>query len=177
MKNRMRIIGFLALLPSGFSAVPQSCAAQTILLQGVVGANCTISVTPNASALTLPLTVTSAQHVQVGTVLQNCNKKTGYTLTVASANCATAPIGAKVIDPVSTAILPYSVEFDNPTTGGSLAIVTSLLGNTCTNIIGRTVASALIAAETSSVYVNYTGSALLAAGTYQDTLTITLNLN
>ncbi len=177
MKNKIHIIGFASLLTAGFGAAPQSCAAQTILLQGVVTANCTISVTPNASALTLPLSISSAQRILVGAVLQNCNKKTGYTLTVASVNCATVPIGAKVIDPVSSAILPYSVEFVNPTTGGSLASVTSLLGNTCTNIIGRTVAGALISAETSSIYVNYTGSTLLAAGTYQDTLTVTLNLN
>jgi len=143
----------------------------------VVTANCSIAITDESAALTLPLAVTGAQRIKVGTILQNCNKKTGYSLTVASANCATLPAGAKVLDTVSAGVVAYSVEFNNPTTGGSLAIVPSLLANTCAAVSGRTVAGALIVAENSTVYVNYTGSLLLAAGTYNDTLTITMNLN
>ena len=44
-------------------------------------------------------------------------------------------------------------------------------------LLGFTVASALIVSENSTVYVNYTGAPLLAAGTYSDTLTVTMNLN
>ena len=178
MKIRTIKSGVIYLLALGAVSAPGIClgADQTILLQGVVAANCSIVVTADPGASALPLTVAGTQRIKVGTVLQNCNKKTGFTLQVQSASCATLPVGAKVIDPVSGESLPYSVEFNNPATGGSLAIVPNLLATVCTAAVGREVISAKVVSETSSVYVNYTGAPLLAAGTYQDTLTITLNL-
>jgi len=151
-------------------------AANDILLQGTVAQNCTIDVTAAAAASNLPLTTAGAQRVQVGAVQQSCNKKVGYTLAVTSATCATAPAGAKVADSVSGEFLAYSGEFANPTTGGSQASVTGLLATTCTGQVGRDVTSAKIVGESSTVFVNFTGDAGLAAGTYQDTLTITMNV-
>lgn len=151
-------------------------AANTILLRGTVAQNCTVDVTTLGAASTLPLTTSGAQRVQVGTVLQSCNKKTGYTLIVESQNCATAPTGAKVIDAVSTESLVFSGEFANPTTGGSAASVTNLMSASCTGQIARDVTNAKVTSETSAVYVNFTGDAALAAGTYTDTLTITMNV-
>jgi len=178
MKNKTTVIGVLALLGLSFIAGPVNSLAvdQGILLQGVVSAKCSIVVTADPGASALPLDITGAQRVKVGTVLQNCNKLTGFTLKVESATCATLPVGAKVLDPVSGESLRYTVEFNNPTTGGSQAIVASLLGTACQAAVGREVTSAKIVSETSSVFVNYTGSLLMAAGTYQDTLTVTLNL-
>ncbi|MEQ8817556.1 MAG: hypothetical protein RLO51_22520 [Thalassobaculum sp.] len=159
---------------------PDGCdicqAANDILLQGSVAQNCTVDVTTEAAAGSLPLTTAGAQRVQVGTVLQNCNKKVGYTLAVTSANCAAAPTGAKVVDSVSTEYLAYSGEFANPTTGGSTASVTGLLASACAGQTGRDVTNAKIISETSTVFVNFTGNTGLAAGTYQDTLTITMNV-
>lgn len=164
----------------GLLLYPDGCeicqAANDILLQGTVAQNCTVDVTATAGATTLPLTTAGAQRVQVGSVLQNCNKKLGYTLAVTSASCATAPAGAKVVDSVSGEYLAYSGEFANPTTGGSTASVTGLLASACAGQTGRDVTNAKITAETSTVYINFTGSADLAAGTYQDTLTITMNV-
>lgn len=152
-------------------------AANQILLQGTVPQNCTISVTANSNASNLPLTTTGNQHVLVGTVLQSCNKKNGYTLVVTSANCASpAPTGAKVYDTVSGDYLPYSAEFTNPTTGGSAADVPGLLASSCSGQNGRDVTNAKVSSETSSVYVNFAGSSTLSAATYQDTLTITMNV-
>ena len=151
-------------------------AANTIVLQGTVAQNCSVEVTVNAGAGSLPLSSAGAQRVAVGTVLQNCNKKTGYTLEVTSQNCSGAPTGAKVVDPVSTEYLAYSGEFQNPTTGGSQASVTGLLAAACGGQYGRNVTDAKVSGETSTVYVNFTGSETLSAGTYQDTLTITMNV-
>jgi hypothetical protein len=152
-------------------------AANQILLQGTVAQNCTINVTANPSASNLPLTASGAQHVTVGTVLQSCNKKNGYTLVVTSANCASpVPTGAKVYDSVSGDYLSYSAEFTNPTTGGSASDVTGLLGSACSGQNGRDVTNAKISNETSTVYVNFTGSSTLSAATYTDTLTITMNV-
>lgn len=164
----------------GMLFYPDGCeicqAANDILLQGTVAQNCTVDVTTLAAAGNLPLTTAGAQRVQVGSVLQNCNKKVGYTLVVSSATCATAPTGAKISDPVSGETLAYSGEFANPTTGGSTASVTGLLASSCDTQIGRDVTNAKITAETSTVFVNFTGNAALAAGTYQDTLTVTMNV-
>jgi hypothetical protein len=179
MKRTKRSVGLFAFVIAGITAVPAICAAQNqILLQGVVGAQCSIVVASLPAASALPLTSAGAQRIQVGTVVQNCNKKTGYTLTVTSANCATpTPAGAKVYDTVSLGVVPYSAEFGNPTTGGSLATVTGLLASSCSAATGRSVTGALVVNETSTVWVNYTGSALLAAGTYLDTLTLVMNVN
>ena len=179
MKSLTRVVGLFAFLALGLIAGPGICLGQNqIALQGVVAAQCSIVVTPLGAASALPLTTVGSQHVQVGTVLQNCNKKTGYNLVVTSANCATpTPVGAKVYDATSLGILQYSAEFDNPTTGGSLAAATGLLASACSAAVGRSVVSALIVNETSTVWVNFTGSALLAAGTYLDTLTIVMNIN
>lgn len=151
-------------------------AANQILLQGTVPQNCTISVTPDSNASSLPLTSAGNQHIRVGTVLQSCNKKNGYTLVVSSANCASPPAGGKVSDPVSGDYLRYSAEFTNPTTGGSAADVTGLLASACAGQNARDVTNAKIASETSTVYVNFTGSSTLSAATYTDTLTITMNV-
>lgn len=158
-------------------AVPRPVqAASQIYLQGVVAANCTIVVTAYTAASALPLSSVTPQRILVGSIVQNCNKPSGYTLVVGSANCPAATPGAKVTDAVSGESVPYSVEFNNPTTGGSRAVVAGLLASTCLAAIGRDVLNSKIVNEASSVFVNYTGSVLLAAGTYQDTLTITLNL-
>lgn len=151
-------------------------AANQILLLGTVAHNCTVDVTPNPNATNLPLTTPGSQHVLVGTALQNCNKKAGYTLVVSSMNCATTPAGGKVIDSVSGDYLKYSTEFINPTTGGSSPDVSGLLASACTNQNARDVINAKITGETSSVYINFTGTPGLTAATYQDTLIITMNI-
>lgn len=157
---------------------PASGHAQSqITLTGSVAQNCTLSASASAGASTLNIS-DGAQHVQVGTVLQNCNKKAGYTVVVTSANCGTAPTGAKLVGTGATPdTLAYSVESDNPTTGGSSATVTGLLASVCTSQNARAVTGAKISAENSTIYVNYTGNSGLAADTYTDTLTFTMNVN
>ena len=179
MKNKTRIVSVAALFASVLIADPLACLGQNqILLSGVVAAQCSIVTTALPAASALPLTASGAQRIEVGTILENCNKKTGYTLTVTSANCATPlPAGAKVYDSVSTNMVTYSVEFDNPVIGGSAATVTGLLATACSPAVGMSVASALVVNQTSNLYVNYTGAPLTAAGTYTDTLTIAMNVN
>lgn len=151
-------------------------AATTVLLQGAIAQNCTLSVSTVAGASSLPLTTTGAQHVQVGTAEQTCNKKVGYTLTITSLNCASGSAGAKVIDPASNEVLRYTAEFTNPTAGGSQASVTNLLQSACTGQVARDVSNWKALNESSSIFVNFTGDGALAAGTYQDTLTVTMNV-
>lgn len=171
-------IGF-ALLALGAAFAPSLASAQqtgSIGLAGSIGQNCTISVTSTSEAATLDLS--TSQRVRVGAIVQNCNKKAGYRITVDSDNCATGTAGAKLIGTGSSPEnLRYSGEFNNPTTGSSQAVVTGLLSTACTGdtfILGRSVTNAKITDETSNVYVNYTGDPALGADTYSDVLRITM---
>lgn len=166
------VIG-VALTRSGYDVFE---AANTILLQGTVSHNCTINVVAGTGAGNLPLTAAGAQRVQVGTVVQSCNKSVGYTLEVASQNCGAQPTGAKIINPATNEYLAYGVEFTNPATGNSQTAVTGLLTQACSGQFGRDVSGSRIASETSTVFVNFNGNSNLSAGTYQDVLTITMNV-
>ena len=160
------------------SVAVRSQQTGSITLRGSMAAHCQIAVTPTASATNLDLE-NGVIRVEIGTVLQNCNKKDGYTLTVASNNCATGTAGAKLIGLTQGEVLPYSVEFSNPATGGSQTTVSNLLSSACsgaTVITGRDVTAAKIKDETSHVFVNYTGNADSAADTYEDTLVITMTV-
>ncbi|MHB1204666.1 MAG: hypothetical protein ACYCZX_03785 [Rhodospirillaceae bacterium] len=168
------VIGAAAAIAFAWTAAQ---GASQIILNGSVSQNCAINVTPDAGASTLDLTTSGARRVQVGAVSQTCNKKAGYSLAVTSANCAAAPAGAKLTGSTAGATLAYSVESNNPTTGGSSAIVTGLLATACTGQNARVVSNAKINGENSTLFVNYTGDGGLSADTYQDTLTLTMNVN
>ena len=170
--------GFTACATLLLSVAVRSQQSGSITLRGSMAAHCQISVTPTGSATNLELG-DGVFRVEVGTVLQNCNKKDGYTLTVASNNCTTGTAGAKLIGLTHGEVLPYSVEFSNPATGGSQTTVQNLLSSACagaTVITGRDVANAKIKDETSHIFVNYTGNADLAADTYEDTVIITMTV-
>lgn len=148
----------------------------TITLTGTIAQQCSVVVAATASALNLDLSAGS-KRVEVGTGQQSCNKKAGYSIRVSSANCASGAAGAKLVGSAAGETLRYSVEFGNPTTGGSQATVTNLLSSACTGtsvITGRDVTNAKVSNEISHVFVNYTGDSALAADTYSDTLTITM---
>lgn len=167
----------------GLAAVPyliRECdvceAATSIFLSGVVAGKCTINVAANAAAVVLPVDVSGAQRIQVGSVLQDCNGTRSYAISVTSWNCALAPTGAKLIADDSPDVVPYSVEFNNPTSGGSQAVVTDLMASGCTGQIARSVTSHNVSSQTSTVFVNFTGIPELTAGTYEDVVTIAITM-
>lgn len=150
--------------------------AGTITLIGTVSQQCNLLVTAAPVASNLDLS-SGNKRIQIGSVVQNCNKRAGYTLHVQSQNCAGGTPGAKLIGTIYGESLRYSVEFNNPTTGGSQATVTGLLADACSGaaaVIGRNVTNSQIKEETSFVFVNYSGNSQLAADSYTDTITITL---
>jgi hypothetical protein len=143
---------------------PTCVQAQNINLAANVVGNCGITVNPDPLAVSLDITGGSG-HVQVGTVDQYCNRKQGYTLTVTSNRCSS---GALLLGATQGESLHYSVEFDNPTD-----TQTGLLASTCTAALGRDVTDK-VNNETSTIFVNYTPNALIAADSYDDTLVITM---
>ncbi len=165
-----------------FLAPPLATAQQTgnIPLSGTMAQNCTITVTATALASALSLS-DGAKHALIGHIIQNCNKKAGYQITIDSDNCGTGTPGAKLIGLATTPeSLNYSVEFNNPTTGGSTATVTDLLSTACTGdtyVLGRATSGEKISNESTAVYANYSGDSLLAADSYTDTLRITMMVN
>ncbi len=173
-----RNIGFaptvaLVMVGLAFFASDPVTAATQILLSGSIAQKCSIAVAASAEAAALMLD-DGVQHVVIGTVLQDCNGRRGYTLEVFSTNCLAAPVGAKLLTAGSTQGIGYSVEARNPTNGGSASVVTGLLANTCTGQIARDVTHALIKDEISTLYINYTGIAGLDAGVYQDVVTVAI---
>ncbi|MBM3536043.1 MAG: hypothetical protein FJX60_23780 [Alphaproteobacteria bacterium] len=154
------------------------CEASTsILLSGVIPGKCTIDVNSSSRAGDLPIASPGPHRVQIGSVTQNCNGRRSYALSISSANCTQSPTGGKLIEPGSGSYLPYSGEFNNPTTGGSAPVVTGLLESSCIAQIGRRVEQGVIANEVSAVYVNFIASETMASGTYQDTVTISIATN
>jgi hypothetical protein len=176
-KVSLRTLRLIALASALIAAPFTAAQAQTTIpLSGTAGAICTIAVSPDTTpghSTSLPITAAGAQTVSVGTVLQSCNLVAGYTLTVASSNCAAVPVGAKLVESVSSSNLPFSVNATNPGTGGSVN-VTGLLGSACLAQLARDVTGAAVTGENSTISVVFTGSATLFPGTYADTLTFTM---
>lgn len=150
--------------------------AQTgdITMRGTVTPNCNITVTTASGATSLPVSVDGAQTPTLGTVTQSCNKRVGYTLTVASDNC-TAGEGARLNETVSGEYLAYTVSFDNPATGGSSDLSGLLAPANCANQTGRNVTNYKVSTpEDSTITGSFTGNSTLEPGTYQDRLVITM---
>jgi spore coat protein U-like protein len=147
------------------------------LTTGADAAHCSLIFNAAPLAMLLPITAVTPQRIQVGTLIQDCSGNASFSLVVASGNCPHSPTGAKLMDPITLEFVRYSVEFDNPTTGGSLPIITGLLAAACSGADGRDVIKAKISNESSAIFLNFTGSDLLAAGTYSDTLSVKLNMN
>ena len=173
--GRLGLLGVVALFGLGASPT-RGQDSGSINLIGTVARNCTIVVTSTTSALNLDLG-NGTRRVEVGTARQNCNRRAGYQLHVLSDNCETGTDGAKLIGTVDGESLRYSVEFNNPTTGGSQAVVTNLLATACSGgpaVIGRDVTNWRVVNELSRIYIKYSGDNGLAADSYTDTVTITM---
>jgi hypothetical protein len=180
MTRRPGVVLAFALVLAAIPVLVRDCAlcahSGSILISGTVPGKCTVAVSTDSAAANLPITANGTQRVQVATALQDCTGNRSYVLTVSSMNCAFDPVGAKLRSVESSDYLRYSVEFNNPTTGGSQPIVTGLLESACTEQIAREVNKGKTSNETSTVFVNFAGLPGLAAGVYQDVVTISLNM-
>lgn len=166
--------------------------AQTgqIPVSATVGQGCGIATTVDVglpSALGRALTTPGSHIVTVGSVIQTCNKKAGFTLAVSSLNCPTtalgslaAAAGAKLINgsPGSEEYQMYSVTFTNP----SGANPAGLLATICTPAIGREVTGAKVAGQSSSIDIAFTtgindvGGDIAGAGTFSDVLVFEMSV-
>lgn len=151
-------------------------AATAILISGTVAGKCSINVSSTSQAVELPITSPQAHRIMIGSALQDCNGTRSFIVSITSMNCAVAPAGGKVLNSESGEFLSYTAEFVNPATGGSSPDVTRLLESSCVGQVGREVTHGKVTNETSQIYLNFTGSSDIGAGTYQDIVTISLNM-
>jgi len=147
-----------------------------VLASGADAKNCTVSFEASPAAQSLLLSLATQQHIKVGTVTQDCKKAVSYSLIVESAACPLTPAGAKLMGGIGGEFVRYSVEFANKIPGGGVVSVSGLLAQICAAQVARYEGHAY-GLRRSDVFVDFTGSELLAEGTYSDTLSVTLNIN
>ena len=122
----------------------------SVKLQGNVALNCSVAVTDLNQTLNL---VGGESARQVGTVVENCNSGTGYSISLSSAN-------GGLLKNSSNATVSYQVAYDGQ--GGSLGSTMSVTRSTAQ--FAKSVPLAVsLSANTNAI-----------AGSYSDTVTITI---
>lgn len=146
----------LAAVPAGpalAQTAPAAASSATLHIGGTVATRCTVAVTDNQTSLNLTQGQTTAP---VAAVTEQCNAGDGYTVTVTSTNGGQLRSDAPGSVPVS-----YSMAYDSTAAGK---------GGTLT--ADRTAPSTT--ARQSLLTISTPANAQLAAGTYQDTLTVAI---
>jgi hypothetical protein len=156
MKGFSRIAAMFAFSALALIANPRGClGGSPIYLRGVVEAHCSIVVTALPASSIRPRIAKGLRLVQVGAILQNCNQRTGLTLTAASAVCATVPAEAKAVETMPQRALAYSVDADGPAGRSGAASVVDLVAASCSAAVKSSVAVERSADGTSTLYVNF----------------------
>jgi spore coat protein U-like protein len=159
-RNVFTIIVALLVAVSGFSAT-----TGTLLLTGTVSGVLDITVTADAAASSLDLTV-SQTDLTVATINEKSNMATGYTVELESANSVADSSASAKLDGIGgvTDSLNYNIKYD----GSDLTLVNGKALVTDTTLTTASVGVNKVLA------ISYTGDAGLQAGTYNDTLTLTI---
>lgn len=149
-----------------------AAGSASVVVSGTVASN--LSLTMDATTYTLKATGASAQEL-IGNMLIKSNAKTSFTLGVTTLNAANGSFNAKatVTGTATGAVLnwPYKLYLKDGT-NTSVELTTVSPGQTFTR---KTVA----AGDSFGLYTTYDSaeSLNLDAGTYSDTITITLTAN
>lgn len=143
------------------SSVSFAATTGTLLLQGVVAQKIRVTVTAAAAASTLDLS-SNQTDLNVATVNEVSNSKTGYKMTITSANLG------KLKRTDGSDVFSYSMKYN-----GSAVSLGTAAGTTITN------SSAAAVNANKSVTISYTGAAAetMVEGTYADTVTFTIAAN
>jgi hypothetical protein len=156
MKGSTRRVGILALSALALVADSgNSVGASPIYLRGVVEPHCSIVVSALPVESILPIVVTGQQRIVVGTILKNCNQKTGLTLTAAFAVCATIPARATIGDTTPLGALSYSRESDDWDGLVGSARGSDLAAASCSTAVESALVDERNADGTSTLYVNF----------------------
>jgi hypothetical protein len=140
-----------ALVATLISAPALADTSGTVKLSGTVSLTCTVAVTDAGAQLNI---LSGSSNVAVGSVVENCNDGAGYTITVASSNNGTLKSSATGAQAVA-----YTTSYDG-TNGSGASFAVSRSGAQFN--------------KTSAVSVTVPANAQAIAGSYADTLTITI---
>lgn len=156
MKKFLAFTAFLSLSSQAFSST-----TGTLILQGTVAKKVSIAVTAQSVASALDLETTQAD-LKVATVNEQSNSKTGYKVTITSANLG------KLKRADGAEVFNYTLKY-----GGSAVGLTTAIGSTFTNSAGAVVN------VNKDLAISYTGvsGSLMVEGTYADTLTMNIAAN
>lgn len=156
MKKILLATTFLTLPLLSFAATSGS-----LLLQGTVAQKISLAVTPASAASTLDLALSQTDLV-VASVNEKSNSKTGYKVTITSANLSKL----KRVDGLD--VLSYTMKYN-----GSAVSLSSAAGTTITDSAASSVNT------NKDVSISYTGLAaeLMIEGTYDDTVTFSIAAN
>lgn len=153
----MTVISTLAATSTVFAA-----STGTLLLQGQVQEVLDVVVIPNGSNTNLNI-LAGETDLNVATVEETSNRLTGYSIKLSSAT-----EGELRHTVESTQKTTYTVSYD-----GAAAVAP-----TSTGVVVKTVSSLSgLTTDTSNLNVNVASLATAVAGTYQDTLTVTIEAN
>ena len=139
------------------SAPAYSATSGTLLLQGIVPQKISLTVTSVSAASSLDLS-TSQSDLKVATVNEQSNSKTGYKVTITSANLS------KLKRTDGPEIFSYTMKYN-----GSAVPLTSVAGTVVTY-------ASTNANSNKDLNITYTGIApeLMVEGTYNDVITLTI---
>lgn len=156
MKNIFLASALFVLSVSSFAAT-----TGTLLLQGVVAQKISIAVTPKSAASALDLS-SSQTDLEVASVNEKSNSKTGYKVTISSQNLG------KLKRTDGADVFAYSLKYN-----GAAVSLNSSSGTTFSN------SSASSVNVDKSVTISYNGAAAesMVEGTYADTVTFTIAAN
>lgn len=156
MKNFLAITVLLSL-----SATSMAATTGTLLLQGVVAKKISIDVSAEAAASALDL-ATSQSDLKVATVNEKSNSKTGYKVTITSANLG------KLKRTDGAEVFSYSLKY-----GGSSVGLSTSAGTLFTN---SSVAAVNVDKDLAITYSGIAAESMVE-GTYADTLTLNIASN
>jgi predicted SPOUT superfamily RNA methylase MTH1 len=133
----------------------------TLLLQGVVAQKISLTVTSQAVASTLDLSTTQTD-LNVASVNEKSNSKTGYKVTITSSNLS------KLKRADGAEVVAYTMKYGGATVDLSLAAGATIANNAASSINVN-----------KSVAISYTGATAesMVEGTYADTVTFTIAAN
>ncbi|TWB12999.1 spore coat protein U-like protein [Nitrospirillum amazonense] len=152
IRRAAAVAAITTLASSLLAAIPAGAATSgTIKLNATVLQTCTVAVTDAGATLNI---LSGSSNVAVGSVVENCNDGAGYTITVASSNNGTLKSSA-----TGAQAIGYTTSYDGTNGSGGSFTVTR---------------SGAQFNKTSNVSVTVPANAQAIAGSYADTLTITI---
>jgi hypothetical protein len=146
-------------------ALPSLAATTgTISLSGSVGGVCDVTVTQPTGNNSLAIT-TKVTNQTIATFVEKCNKASGYTLTLSSANNSVL----KGSLAGNTDTLPYSLVY-----GTTIATATAVSLSAGSAVITDASAKTASTGVTKILAISFDGTSFLNEDSYSDTLTFTI---